>query len=228
MGGPAEKPCVDCGKLFPDTDAHFKRKKDGKLDIRCLQCRRRKMLGKRQKERAASLQDIERGAVKSFTAAATTGGQNIPHSCELLERLMEYFGGVSGFSSLLVKQYFDSPPGGSARTKMLEALMRLVTKNTEAGGAKKPLGQWTEDELEAELDGRLRTLAAQFQGRIIDGTLAQATQSTAPVAIGLEDERVPGEPAQGAPGRARRQKNRGPKALRADPKAVGDARLHGE
>lgn len=228
MGGPVEKICVDCGGSLPDTDAYFKRRKDGKLDIRCLQCRRKKLLGKRQKERTASLQDIERGAVKSFMSAATIGGQNIPHSCELLERLMEYFGGVSGFSSLLVKQYFDSPPGGSARTKMLEALMRLVTKNTEAGGAKKPLGQWTDEELEGELDGRLRVLAAQFQGRIVDGTLSQEATSTTPPAIGVEGRRLPDPAAQRNPGRARRKANRSPKAVRTDAEASGDACVHGK
>jgi len=137
----------------------------------------------------------------------------------VLERLMEYFGGTSGFTSLLVKQYFDSPPGGSARTKILESILRLVTKNTEAGGAKKPLGQWTDAELESELDSRLQVLAVQIQGRIIDGTIAQEAEGPAALAIGVEDRGVRGRPAHRDPGRARRKKDRGPKALPADPEA---------
>jgi hypothetical protein len=224
----SQKVCVDCGKYLPATTEHFRKRKDGSLDIRCLRCRRAVLLGKRKKERFTSLRDIEVGAVGSFMREATTGGQNIPHSCELLESLMQYFGGTSGFSSLLVKQYFDSPPGGAARTKMLESIVRLVTKNTEAGGAKKPLGQWSEEELEAELDGRLRVLAAQFHGRIVDGTLSQEAEGPAAAAIGVQDDGVPGEPPQRDPGRARRKKNRGSKAVQPDPDAGGDARLPGE
>jgi hypothetical protein len=219
MGGPAERPCIDCGETLPHTDDHFKRKKNGLLDTRCLQCRRQAMLGKRKKDRAAALQDIEKGAVSEFTKSAIRGGQTIPHSCEVLERLMEYFGGTSGFTALLVKQYFDSPPGGSARTKILESILRLVTKNTEAGGAKKPLGQWSDEELESELDTRLQVLAVQIQGRIIDGTLAEETEGPATAAVGIEDRRVRRVAAEGAAGRTRRKKDRGPKALPADPEA---------
>lgn len=223
------KTCTDCGKNLPATTANFRKRKDGTLDIRCLICRREKLRGKRKKENARSLRDIEVGAVANFMTAATTGGESIPHSCEVLERLMEYFGGVSGFTSLLVKQYFDSPPGGATRTKMLDSMLRLVVKNTDQGGAKKPLGQWTDDELESELDGRLRALAAQFQGRIVDGTLApEKAASTPAIAVGLEDQRVPGPAAQGASGRTRRKKDRGAAAVRADASPGGDARLRGE
>jgi hypothetical protein len=228
MAEPATKPCHDCGAILPATTASFRKRKDGTLDIRCMPCRRKMVLGKRKKERATSLRDIEVGAVASFMGAATTGGQTIPHSCELLERLMEYFGGVSGFTSLLVKQYFDSVPGGAARTKMLESIMRLVVKNTEAGGAKKPLGQWSDEELESELDSRLIALATQMQGRIVDGTLAQETTGATAIAIGLEDGGLSGQPAERDPGRARRKKDRGPKALPADADAGGDAQVRGE
>jgi hypothetical protein len=171
---------------------------------------------------------IETGAVNSFVKAAAAGGETIPHSSELLERLMEYFGGTSGFSALLVKQYFDSVPGGSTRTKMLESIVRLVTRNTEMGGAKKPLGQWTDDELETELDSRLRALAVQFQGRIVDGTVTQEAGGAPTLAVGQEGERVSGGPAQRAAGRARRKKDRGAAPLPADSEASGDACVHGK
>lgn len=218
--------CHGCGKAFPDEA--FQLPVSGKRSVRCPSCRKEKKSAKRKKERAKTMGDIEASAVASFTAAAVTGGQNIPHSCEVLERVMEYFGGVSGFSSLLVKQYFDSPPGSSQRAKMLEAILRLVVKNTEQGGAKKPLGQWTDEELESELDTRLRTIAVQYQGRIVDGTFAKEAAGATAVAVSLTDERVPGGPAQGNTGRARRSKNRGSKAVPADPSPGPDARLQGE
>jgi hypothetical protein len=229
MDAQQAKTCKDCGKNLPASTLHFRKRKDGSLDIRCLVCRRSKLRGKRKKEDARSLRDIEVGAVASFMTAATTGGESIPHSCEVLERLMEYFGGVSGFTSLLVKQYFDSPAGGATRTKMLDSVLRLVVKNTDQGGAKKPMGQWTDDELESELDGRLRALAAQFQGRIVDGTLSQEEAAgPATAAVRREAQRLPGPAAEGNPGRAGRPKSRGPKAVRTDAPAGGDARLPSE
>lgn len=222
----AGKLCHGCGKAFPASA--FQLPESGKASPRCPACRKEKKAAKRKKDRARTIGDIEATAVASFAAAAATGGENIPHSCEVLERVMEYFGGVSGFSSLLVKQYFDSPPGSSQRAKMLEAILRLVVKNTEQGGAKKPLGQWTDAELESELDARLKTIAVQYQGRIIDGTFAQEAAGAAAAAIGFKDERVPGGAAEGDSGRDRRPKNRGPKAISADAEAGGNAQVPGE
>jgi hypothetical protein len=229
MASQQVKTCVDCGQNLPAKKDHFRQRKDGTLDVRCLLCRRDKLQGRKKQALARSLTDIESGAVSTFMGAARGGGENIPHSCEVLERLMEYFGGVSGFTSLLVKQYFDSPPGGATRTKMLDSILRLVVKNTDQGGAKKPLGQWSDDELETELDGRLRALAAQFQGKIVDGTIKteKADGASAP-AVGIEDKRLPGSAAQRNPGRARRPKNRGAKALPADSAPGGNAQVQGE
>lgn len=230
MKTPEAKTCIDCGETLPAKAEHFRRKKDGSLDSRCLLCRKKVNKHGRMRAAGRTMHDIEVGAVSTFAQAASSGGENIPHSCEVLERLMEYFGGVSGFTALLVKQYFDSPAGGATRTKMLDSVLRLVVKNTDQGGAKKPLGQWTEQELESELDARLRTLAAQFSGVILDGTFAQekAASGTATAAVGIEDQRVSGGAAEGNPGRARRPKNRSAKALPADADAGPDARLQGE
>ena len=216
MSESAWKVCSECGQQLPDNQDNFKRKKDGLLDTRCLICRRAINAGKRRRKKAQYLKDVEVGAVNNFLRAAQTGGQSIPHSAELLERLMEYFGGTSGFSALLVKQYFDSPPGGAARTKMLETVVRLVTKNTDQGGAKKPLTQWSEEELEAELDGRLRVLASEFQGRTIDGKISQETAGPPAIADREVDERVRDQPDQGDPGGAGGSADRGTEALSPD------------
>ena len=67
---------------------------------------------------------------------------------------------------------FDSPQAAATRTKMLEAVLRLIVKNTEMGGAKKPLEQWSDAELEDELTVALNELLAQFGG-IINGSLTE-------------------------------------------------------
>lgn len=144
------KACVECGTSYPATPANFHKSKDG-LHAKCRKCRNKNARGSRKKKRNRKLEEIERGAVDLFTAAARIGGANIPHSSELLEVIMEYFGGVRGFSNVFMKQFFDAPVGGAFRTKMLDSVVRLVVGNTAMGGAKKPLELMSEEELEAEL-----------------------------------------------------------------------------
>lgn len=144
------KACVECGVSYPATVANFHKSKDG-FHSRCRQCRNKRERQKHKKKRNSKLVEIERGAVDLFIASARLGGANIPHSSELLEVLMEYFGGVRGFANAYMKQYYDSPVGGAFRTKMLDSLVRLVVGNTAMGGAKKPLELMSEAELEAEL-----------------------------------------------------------------------------
>jgi hypothetical protein len=63
---------------------------------------------------------------------------------------MKYFGGVEGFITAFMKQYYDAPAGGAFRTKQLDSILKLITANTAMGGAKKPLELMTEEELEAQ------------------------------------------------------------------------------
>lgn len=149
-----KKTCIQCKKSFPESEEYFHRSKDG-LHGRCKKCRLRHEKGRRDKKTQKKLEDMERGAIDQFMSVARSGGANIPHSSELVECVMDYFGGVRGFSNAFMKQYFDSPAGGAFRTKMLDTIIRLVSANTAMGGAKKPLEFWSEDELEGELRQRL-------------------------------------------------------------------------
>lgn len=165
--------CSVCGNDFPLDRQHFRwRVKDGKghFTKECLLCRRnaRKQSEERKRQqRQAGLRKVEEAGVKAFLDAMTTGGSNIPHSAEVIERVFDYFGGVSGFSAVLVKQYWDSPAGGSARNRLLETLCRLVSKNVDQGGAKKPMSLWSEEELEQELNKRFEQAVAVVTGTVI-------------------------------------------------------------
>lgn len=156
------KVCVACGASLPATPEHFHKSKDG-LHARCRKCRNKQESSKRKTKRNKKLDEIERGAVKLFVNAARIGGANIPHSSELLEVMMEYFGGVRGFANAYMKQYYDSPVGGAFRTKMLDSVVRLVVGNTAMGGAKKPLELMSEEELEAELRRQVLEAAMSMQ-----------------------------------------------------------------
>jgi hypothetical protein len=157
-----DKVCIECGLSWPATTTYYHKSKDG-FHARCRKCRNSKLRGERKKKSNSKLDEIEKGAVKLFVASARLGGANIPHSSELLEVLMEYFGGVRGFANAYMKQYFDAPVGGAFRTKMLDSMVRLVTNNTAMGGAKKPLDLMSEDELEAELRRQVMEAAMQIK-----------------------------------------------------------------
>ena len=150
----SERTCMNCGKRLPLTEENFHKSKDG-FHARCKGCRNAHEKKGRKKKTNAKLDQIEKGAVDLFLASAKIGGANIPHSSELLEVLMEYFGGARGFANAYMKQFFDAPQGGAFRTKMLDTVVRLVSANTAMGGAKKPLTLWSEDELDQELQKRL-------------------------------------------------------------------------
>jgi hypothetical protein len=156
------KACVECGTSYPATTANFHKSKDG-LHSRCRKCRNKQGRSSRQKKQNKKLAEIEKGAVDLFVSSARIGGANIPHSSELLEVLMEYFGGVRGFANAYMKQFFDAPVGGAFRTKMLDSIMRLVVGNTAMGGAKKPLELMSEEELEAELRRQVLEAAMNIQ-----------------------------------------------------------------
>ena len=189
--------CIGCQQSLPADSKHFHKSKDG-FHARCRKCRNRLERGKRQKKRNKKLDEIERGAVDLFVTAARIGGANIPHSSELLEVLMEYFGGVRGFSNAFLKQYYDSPVGGAFRTKMLDSVLRLVVGNTAMGGAKKPLELMSEEELEAEL--RRQVLEAAMAIKKVE--VVDEVPRLPVVVQGAGDGSVHAVPAAGASDRA--------------------------
>lgn len=189
--------CSICGKDKPLDNENFRwRVQDGKgyFTGECKPCIRRAKevsRAKAEERRKKELQKVEQFGVDVFLRSTIHGGSNIPHTAELVERVFQYFGGVGGFSSVLVKQYWDSPPGGSARNRLLETMCRLVTKNVDSGGAKKPLQLWSEEELEQELEQRMAEAVANFKGVTIDAEKAEparieARKETAPEGISPE------------------------------------------
>lgn len=228
----ATKPCKSCGHSYEDTAKHFPRGENT-----CRACVRTAATKRREKaaaKRKAAMDKIESQALDLYASLATSGGNNIPHSAEVLERIFQYFGGVAGFSAMLVKQYYDSPPGGTARNRLLETIVRLVSKNVEQGGAKKPLTLWSEDELEAELEQRFAQALTTYKGVTVDAT-PQALE--APDAAECPDDTDSDSGATDAvpegrdhvpPVGVEGQAAGGTEAVQADASPAADARVHGE
>ncbi len=227
--------CSVCGEEFPLDRKHFRWRKredgSGFFTAECLLCRakqRRTSKDRKKQKRIADLQKIEEAGVDLFLGSMAAGGSNIPHSAELLERVFSYFGGTSGFAAVLVKQFWDSPAGGTARNRILETMVRLVTKNAEQGGAKKPLTLWTDDELEQELNKRFAEAVTTFKGLTIDAPQATPKSLPAPDSGSAIPDAVPEGQPQGHPKRAARKKDRGAKAVPAQPEPGEDPLLHSE
>jgi hypothetical protein len=223
------QPCIHCGTIFPPDREHFHwHKKDGLTSV-CLSChkaQRRHQKKREQAKRSAGLKKIEASAVDLYSKLAQAGGSNIPHSAELVEKLCEYFGGVSGFAAIVVKQYYDAKPGTSTRNKVLETICRLIQTNVDSGGAKKPLTLWSEEELEAELQERFR-VAVLSQRMLIDATPTPESQSSED---SQDSEPVPAPTGQdqGTPERTAGAATGGAEALPADAAAGGNPQVLGE
>ena len=169
-----------------------------------------------------TLAGIEEQARRLFTRGASRGGENVPHVSEVLERVMTLFGGSGGFASMLVKQYYDAPPGSATRTKMLEAITKLTVQTSEMGASKKPLELWTDDELEEELDKRLETIAASYQ--VVD---AQPRLNGPVIGAPIDDD-IPAEAVEGSASRDLPEVVRSDQDVQGDSGAGGDAQVQGE
>jgi len=171
-----DRQCIVCQHVKTLNEKNFQRYggKDGDWKTVCRSCQ-----GKARRQRR--MDRIEKKAVSHMLDAAAIGGANIPHTAELLEAILHYFGGTNGFAALLLKQYFESPPGSRIRTSVLEMIVRLASKNTEQGGAKKPIQLYSEEELEQEIDARIRQVASmtRVSGRIVDAQEDTAHQCMA-------------------------------------------------
>jgi hypothetical protein len=224
--------CKRCGVSYPLTEEHF-RIRDGAFLPACRTCGHAAKKDERRRAKArrrTALAKVEAAGVDFWLAQVKGGGSNIPHSAEVIERVIEYFGGTSGFAAMLVKQYYDSPPGGTARNRLIETICRLVSKNVDQGGVKRPLSLWSEDELEQELAVRFQQAVQVIQGEVHDGKKTQA----APAALTAGDSRDPGSHTvpeggtQESPERAAGAEDRGAQALQAEPKPGGDPQVPGE
>jgi hypothetical protein len=183
---PGEKCCRECGEVREDTPLNFPRfRKEHVLCLSCVVAHKRRRREQEAELRSRKMAAIESEAIDTMLKGVKTGGASVPHSAELLEQTMEYFGGVNGFSAMILKQFFDSKPGSPNRTKLLEMVTRLVTTNADQGGSKKPLVMWSEDELQEELDARILECATQIAPKIVD---ARHVETISPHGAMLEVE----------------------------------------
>lgn len=217
--------CEDCKILLPVEKKYFGRV-PGTQDTYKFICKK----CERIRRNAAKVTAIETKAVDSFLDKVTLGGSRVPHSAELLESLMGYFGGVNGFAAMMMKQYFEAKPGSRLRNSILESIVRLTVKNTDQGGARKPVTLYSDEELEAEINKRLQDAVVVIQGkRVINGEVHQDQQPPALPDPGQGcDIQLPVRGTEGTPGGIEREADRSLEAIQAYREAVGVSHLHVE
>ncbi len=209
--------CDTCGNVFDLTPKFFPRRPGTQSTFRpsCKKCWR-------EKARRKKLNKIEGQAVDKFVSKVLSGGANVPHTAELLESMMHLFGGVNGFASMAMKQYWDAAPGSRIRSSVLEMVVRLATKNTEQGGAKKPIQLYSEEELEQEINQRLEQAVLTYGGkRYINAPEEVHATIGAPAANGPEHIVVPAGRTEDVAGRIEREAHRSLEAIQANAEAVG-------
>lgn len=221
-----DRQCISCQHVKTLVPKYWRRYggENGDFKTTCKVC-------ERKAHTARKMDRIERKAVEHMLDSVAIGGSNIPHTAELLESIMHYFGGANGFASMLLKQYFESPPGSRVRNSVLEMIVRLAAKNTEQGGAKKPIQLYSEEELEQEIDNRIRQVAnlVKTGGKVIN---VKATEETAesPAAT-ANDQGLVGLPVgrtESTAGGIEVEAARSLEALQADGSAAGIPQLPGE
>lgn len=209
--------CEACSSILPLTPKNWSRSPGTQHTYRhtCKPCERKK---KQQKKMAR----LESAAVETYLSRVVSGGAKVPHTAEMLESLMHYFGGVNGFASMAMKQYWDAAPGSRIRSSVLEMVVRLATKNTEQGGARKPIQLYTEDELEHEINQRLEQAVLTYGGkRYINAPEEVHPAIGAPAANGPEHVVLPEGRTQDLASRIEREAHRSLEAIQANAEAVG-------
>jgi hypothetical protein len=105
------------------------------------------------------------------------------------------------------------------RNSLLEMVVRLATKNTEQGGAKTPIDLYSEEELEAEIDNRLRQAVLTYGNvRHID-VQEEKPDSTVPAANGPEHFQLPAGRVEELAERACREAGRSLEVIQANRQA---------
>lgn len=139
----------ECGQDLPATSDYFDRdgdKPDGLKNV-CKACRALTHSRNEMKRIDDRIKKLDEGSMNLLEALTRTGSE-IPHISELYQRLMEVFEGAGGFAAHFMAQYLMAKPGSAVRQKMLETVIRLGTKVTEAGSAQLPVDAMRDEDLQ--------------------------------------------------------------------------------
>ena len=157
-----------CGQQLPATTEYFdkdSRKADGLRGI-CKDCRKHQSQMRKAKDANERIEQIDKQLL-SMLNKATLGGNNVPHTAEMYEKIVTLLGGSQGVAISWVGQYLAAPAGSQQRERMLASLMKLGQHVTDTGVARVPVDMLTDEDLQRELEA----VVARRQGPAIEGTV---------------------------------------------------------
>lgn len=153
---------------------HRNRSKQTGFHNECRDCRRRV---KEEKQEAVSetldlIRQLEAVDIKMLHRLATQPdpieATTLPHVSTVLEHVMEMFGGSEGYAKCVMSEFLAARPGSVQRQKLLDMVLRLTNKVTDSGAARVPLKHLTDEDLEREIQRRLRPIDVESSSREVD------------------------------------------------------------
>lgn len=169
--GVALKTCSECGKerdyrhFYADSTSPDGRRSE------CKFCTRERREQKREKWREERVERVEKKVLDAMDALCKTSNvaaKDVPHLTELLESIFSSIGGAPGFAMFWLEQFHSTKPGSAQRLKLLEMLVRMNAKASEAGYIDQPLSDKDDEELKEEKKLMLRQLAQQAGLKVVD------------------------------------------------------------
>lgn len=141
-------------------------KSDG-LRSWCKQCRKKKEISNEFEQIAKVVQSIE-APILATLGSAQSGGTNIPHQLQVIEGIVGLMGGIDGFVAFYVAQIMAAPPGSQIRERMLNTIWRAIQLTSDDARVQKPRHLQSDEELEAQLNTRLKLLVAPMMEKVDD------------------------------------------------------------
>lgn len=132
----------------------------------CKQCRKKKAEVKEQQEIIEIVQNIE-APVLATLSEVQTGGTNLPHRVEALERIISLLGGLNGFAAFYVSQIIAAPPGGVVRERMLNRVLSAIELSSDDAKVSKPRHLMSDEELDARFQAQLAALPLEARMKLL-------------------------------------------------------------
>lgn len=157
---PSMQECLECHERLPITANYFDRDRGNTSGFKhtCKVCRSAKRDRAEEEEIQKRVRAFDSNAMKALEKILEGEGSAVPHIAELLQRMMQVFGGASGFARHTMNQFLSAAPGSSQRTKMLQIISAMTTKVSELGAAKVPRELMTDEDLEKAIEERTKRM----------------------------------------------------------------------
>ncbi len=174
------KLCDSCGVMRPIAEfVPDESSRDG-LGTTCKYCTKEEVILSEKREMDERLQRFEEqslAVLEAITLAPRHEAAKSPHLANLLEDVVEVFGGTVGYARHLYALYLGAKPGSTVRMRCLEVIERFTKEASAQGYVERPLSTMTDDEIDKLVEEQRARLMKDL--RVVDGhTIAMRESAT--------------------------------------------------